>query len=189
MTVLELNCSVCELERHRRYNLTISNAGSIKSERTLIISKFKPYSTRSVFTRQQFIISFTQLTGTHDAYRVDASIEKDELNITITYLNGSDNLGCLVILQPVNGSQVLYQVVYRDGNESSTTRMVVGAQNALYSLTVYDLMDDQRVEESPAVVTQVDMRQKSYTPVAQKSGNIIVHFAMHTCLYLSCRGK
>ncbi|XP_064381783.1 uncharacterized protein LOC135330762 isoform X2 [Halichondria panicea] len=151
MIVLDLNCSSCNIERHRRCNLTV-----------LAEININPQNTPSAMTMN---------ISTHDVYKVtDLTMKENKVSITVDYLPQSTEKGFVAIVYSVDSPYDLhYQVVY-GGNTSST---VGNLADRVYKLAVFDLNDVMTPERKlvfPAVVPNTILNNTRYGTTESSAG-------------------
>ncbi|XP_064392910.1 uncharacterized protein LOC135340490 isoform X2 [Halichondria panicea] len=149
MIVLDLNCSSCNIEHHRRCNLTLLAEINLQN--------IPPVMTMDI--------------STHDVYKVTNLImEENEVSITVNYLQKSNDTGFVAIVYSVDSPYDLhYQAVYRE-NTSST---VGNLADRVYKLAVFDLNDVMKPERKlifPAVLPTKTLDNTRYGTTERRAG-------------------
>ena len=172
MIVLDLNCSSCNIERHRRCNLTVLAEININPQNTpsAMTMNISTYMTCSNPSNGIFVNIFL---GTHDVYKVtDLTMKENKVSITVDYLPQSTEKGFVAIVYSVDSPYDLhYQVVY-GGNTSST---VGNLADRVYKLAVFDLNDVMTPERKlvfPAVVPNTILNNTRYGTTESSAGTV-----------------
>ncbi|XP_064395205.1 uncharacterized protein LOC135342390 isoform X3 [Halichondria panicea] len=165
MIVLNLNCSSCSVERHRRCSLIV-----------------KQQNTQSAMTMN---------ISTHDVYKVtNLNMEENEVSITVDYLPQSNDTGFVAIVYSVDTPYDLrYKVVYRD-NTSST---VGNLADRVYKLAVFDLNDVTKPERKlvfPAVLPNTILDNTRYGATEPSTGGEDMNATeVNRMICISCRSS
>ena len=115
---------------------------------------------------------------THDVQNATAK-GGDEIKVTVHFISNSHIIGCFVVLQSDSGSPDEFRVLLRSGSDLTVTDMI-SVPPSTYTLYVYDLEEDGRVNREPAILPE----DRIHVTAKCKLNEKYVHCGMHLhCTY------
>ena len=97
-------------------------------------------------------------TATYDVQSAIAEVMGSEIKIKVQFIHNSQNLGCIVVLQPNDGSPDEFRVLQLSGSDLTLTDKI-SVPPSVYTAYVYDLEQNGYINISVHIHRQLNIAE------------------------------